>query len=238
MSLDAQKRLAAEYAAGLVTDGMTVGLGSGTTAEMAVEMLGLRFRDGLRFVGVPTSSRTAEIAQSFGIPLRRLDERSFLDVYIDGADEFDPQLNLVKGRGGALMREKLVASAARRFIVIVDASKRVERLGELAPIPVEVVTFGWPTTRHRLELLGLTCELRGGSEPYTTSNGNYILDCHASGPIDLADESVARTIKLQTGVVDHGLFLGMADLVVVGTAAGTVETLEAQREGVATVTQP
>ncbi len=230
MSLDAQKRLAAEYAAGLITDGMTVGLGSGTTAEMAVETLGLRFRDGIRFVGVPTSGRTAEIAQSFGIPLRRLDERSFLDIYVDGADEVDPQLNLVKGRGGALMREKLVASAARRFVVIVDETKRVERLGELAPIPVEVVTFGWPTTRHRLELLGLTCELRGGSETYTTSNGNYILDCHASGPIDLADEIVAQTIKLQTGVVDHGLFLRMADLVVVGTSAGTVEVLEAQRE--------
>lgn len=228
MSLDTQKRLAAEHAAGLVTDGMTVGLGSGSTAEIAVELLGIRFRDGLRFVGVPTSGRTSEIAQSFGVPLRRLDERSTLDIYIDGADEVDPELNLVKGRGGALMREKLVASAARRFVVIVDETKRVERLGELAPIPVEVVPFGWPTTRHRLELLGLTCELRGGREPYTTSNGNYILDCHASGPIDLADETVAQTIKLQTGVVDHGLFLKMADLVVVGTAEETVEILQAR----------
>lgn len=237
MGLDAQKRLAAEHSASLVTDGMTVGLGSGSTAEMAVEILGLRFRAGLKFVGVPTSSRTAEIAHSFGIPLRCLDERSFLDIYIDGADEVDQQLNLVKGRGGALMREKLVASAAQRFVVIVDQSKRVGRLGELAPIPVEVVPFGWPTTRHRLELLGLTCELRGGSEPYSTSNGNYILDCHASGPIDLADEHMAQTIKLQVGVVDHGLFLGMADLVLVGTAEGRVEILEAHREPVSSETK-
>jgi ribose 5-phosphate isomerase A len=229
MALDVQKQLAAEHAAGLVTDGMTVGLGSGSTAEIAVEILGRRFREGLRFVGVATSSRTAEIAQSFGIPLRRLDERSSLDINIDGADEVDPHLNLVKGRGGALTREKLVACAARRFVVIADETKRVARLGERAPVPVEVVPFGWPTTRHRLELLGLSCELRGGTEPYTTSNGNYILDCHASGPIDLADEAVAQAIKLQTGVVDHGLFLGMADLAVFGTAGGAVEVLDAQR---------
>jgi ribose 5-phosphate isomerase A len=230
MGSDAQKRVAAEHAAGLVTDGMTVGLGSGSTAEIAVEILGFRFREGLKFVGVPTSSRTAEIAQSFGIPLRRLDERSFLDINIDGADEVDPYLNLVKGRGGALTREKLVASAAQCFVVIIDQSKRVTRLGERAPIPVEVVPFGWPTTRHRLELLGLSCELRGGSDPYTTSNGNYILDCHASGPIDLSEESVAQAIKLQTGVVDHGLFLRMADLVVIGTAEGAIEILEAERD--------
>lgn len=228
MGVDAQKQVAAERGASLVRDGMTVGLGSGSTSEIAVEILGRRFREGLRFVGVPTSSRTAEIAQSFGIPLRRLDERSALDLYIDGADEVDPNLNLVKGRGGALMREKLVASASRQFVVIIDESKRVTRLGERAPIPVEVVPFGWPTTRHRLELLGLTCELRGDGEPYTTLNGNYILDCHASGPIDLADAEVARSIKLQTGVVDHGLFLGMAHSVIVGTASGEVETLEAQ----------
>ena len=121
---------------------------------------------------------------------------------------------------------------ARRdqFVVIVDESKRVSRLGERAPVPVEVVSFGWPTTRHRLEFLGLTCELRGGSDPYTTSNGNYILDCHASGPIDLSDYNLAQTVKLQTGVVDHGLFLGMADLVVVGTSRGDVEILQADRE--------
>jgi ribose 5-phosphate isomerase A len=209
---------------------MTVGLGSGSTAEIAVEILGRRFREGLRFVGVPTSSRTAEIAQTFGIPLRRLDERSFLDINIDGADEVDPHLNLVKGRGGALTREKLVACAARRFVIIADETKRVTRLGERAPVPVEVVPFGWPTTRHRLELLGLSCELRGGSTPYTTSNGNYILDCHASGPIDLADAAVAQAIKLQTGVVDHGLFLGMAHLAVFGTAGGTVEIIDSERE--------
>ncbi|HEX6508611.1 MAG TPA: ribose-5-phosphate isomerase RpiA [Chloroflexota bacterium] len=229
MSVELQKRAAAEYAAGLVQGGMTVGLGSGTTAEIAVQILGQRFREGLRFVGVATSARTAEIATSFGIPLRRLDERSHLDINIDGADEFDPHLNLVKGRGGALTREKLVATAADTFVVIVDESKRVSRLGEKAPIPVEVVQFGWPTTRHRLELLGLSCDLRGGDVPYTTSNGNYILDCRSTGPVDLADFRVAREIKLQTGVVDHGLFLGMAALVVIGTDDGEIELLEAPR---------
>ena len=229
MDMDAQKEAAAEYAADLVTDGMTVGLGSGSTAEITVSILGRRFRAGLRFVGVATSSRTAEIAETFGIPLRRLDERSVLDINIDGADEVDPDLNLVKGRGGALLREKLVAMAARKFVVIVDESKRVSRLGERAPVPVEVVPFGWPTTRHRLELLGLTCELRGGTEPYTTSNGNYILDCRASGPIDLSQQAVADSIKLQSGVVEHGLFLGMAHLIVVGLSGGSIDTLETRR---------
>jgi ribose 5-phosphate isomerase A len=229
MTAEREKTAAAEYAAGLVSDGMTVGLGSGTTSEIAVNLLGQRFRQGLRFVGVPTSARTAEIAQSYGVPLRRLDERSHLDIYIDGADEFDPELNLVKGRGGALMREKLVASASARFVVIVDESKRVTHLGEKAPIPVEVIQFGWPTTRHRLELLGLTCELRGDDQPYTTSNGNYILDCRPTAPIDLADPEVARAIKLQTGVVDHGLFLGMAALVAVGKENGEVEALEPRK---------
>ncbi len=228
MEIDAQKERAAEHAASLVTDGMTVGLGSGSTAEIAVHYLGKRFRDGLRFVGVPTSDRTAKIAQPYGIPLRRLDERSDLDITIDGADEVDPDLNLVKGRGGALMREKLVASAAKRFVVIVDQSKCVARLGEHAPVPIEVVQFGWPSTRHRLELLGLTCELRGGDRPFTTDNDNYILDCRSSGPINLADIEVAQSIKLLTGVVDHGLFLGMADVVVVGTDDG-VDVREAKR---------
>jgi ribose 5-phosphate isomerase A len=227
MEIDSEKRRAAEYAANLVTDGMTVGLGSGTTAAIVVDLLGRRFSEGLRIVGVPTSDRTAQIAQSYGMPLRRLDERSDLDITIDGADEVDPDLNLVKGGGGALLREKLVASAAKRFVVIVDESKCVSRLGERAPVPIEVVQFGWPSTRHRLELLGLTCELRGGTQPFTTSNGNYILDCRSQGPIDLADPEIARSIKLQTGVVEHGLFLRMAHVVVVGTSH-SVDVRESQ----------
>ncbi len=228
MSTDDQKRVAAEYGAGLVADGMTVGLGSGSTAELAVHALGLRFQGGLRFVGVPTSRQTAQIARSYGIPLTRLDERTRLDLNLDGADEVDPQLNLIKGHGGALLREKLVARAAARFVVIVDESKRVDRLGEKSPVPVEVAQFGWPATKHRLEALQLVCERRGASHPYVTLNHNYILDCRAGSDVAFARGEVADAIKLETGVVEHGLFLGIAALVVVGKADGGVEVLEAR----------
>lgn len=228
MGAEEQKTAAAAYAADLVQDKMSVGLGSGSTAEIAVHALGRRYQNGLRFTGVPTSKRTEEIARSYGVPLTRLDERSHLDLYIDGADEVDSALNLVKGRGGALMREKLVATAAERFIVIVDGSKLVRRLGEHAPIPVEVVQFGWPAIKHRLENLGLSAHLRHGTNdrPYLTSNHNYILDCQSSDSLDLSIPETGRSIKLQVGVVEHGLFLGMAALVVVGRDDGTTAVLE------------
>ncbi len=165
MNADDQKRIAGEHAANLVEEGMIVGLGTGSTAEKAVHALGRRFKEGLKFTGVPTSDETGQLAQSYGIPLVRLDELEVLDLTIDGSDEVDPQLELIKGHGGALVREKLVARTGRRFIVIVDESKLVERLGQHMPVPVEVVAFGWTTTRHRLDALGLTCELRGGSQP-------------------------------------------------------------------------
>jgi ribose 5-phosphate isomerase A len=223
MDADEQKRAAAEHAARVVHNGMTVGLGSGSTAERLVEALGRRARQGLEFTGVPTSRQTAHLAQTFGIPLIRLDELHHLDLTIDGADEVDPNLNLIKGHGGALMREKLVASAATRFVIIVDESKLVEQLGERFPIPVEVVTFGWTTTRHRLEELGLECALRGGEQPYMTSNHNYILDCRAPDGVDVT--ALARSIKEQTGVVDHGLFLGMTSTVIVGANTGGTRVL-------------
>jgi ribose 5-phosphate isomerase A len=225
VSTDEQKRRAAEHAATFVEEGMVVGLGSGTTAEKAVDALGRRFQDGVRFVGVPTSKQTAHLAQSFGIPLIRLDEITHLDLVIDGSDEVDPHLDLIKGHGGALVREKLVASSGRRFVVIVDESKLVSYLGERSPIPIEVVPFGWTTTRHRLEGLGLHCELRGAEQPYTTSNHNYILDCRLADGARSSMAVLADEVKRQTGVVDHGLFLGMASAVVVGRASGQVDVL-------------
>lgn len=226
---DQQKRAAALYAAGLVQDSMTVGLGTGTTAAVLVESLGKRWQEGLRFVGVPTSEKTAAQARSYGISITTLGAKPRLDMNIDGADEVDPDLNLIKGHGGALLREKLVASAAETFVVIVDQSKLVDHLGLNFPLPVEVVRFGWSSTRHRLEDLGLQCELRGGKDqPYVTDNDNYILDCHwRQSPHSLLD--LAGHIKMLTGVVDHGLFLNMASLVVVGVGSDGVRIL--RRDG-------
>ena len=226
MTQGQEKQAAAVYAAGFVEDGMVVGLGSGSTAELAIAALGQRHREGLRFVGVPTSKHTAEIAQSYDIPLTRLDELTLLDICIDGADEVDPRLNLIKGHGGQLVREKLVASSARQFVVVVDESKLVTRLGERVSIPVEVVPFGWTTTRHRLEQIGLDTELRGGDQPYTTANHNYILHCTPRDPSVPIDEVLALRIKEQTGVVDHGLFLRMTTMAVVGRPNGHVEVLK------------
>jgi ribose 5-phosphate isomerase A len=226
MSTEQQKQAAAVYAAGLVRDGMAVGLGSGTTSALVVTELGRRVREGLRLKGVPTSDDTAHLAASLGIPLATLEEQSRLDIVIDGADEVDPSLNLIKGRGGALLREKLVALSGNRFVVVADESKRVQHLGSHAPVPVEVVPFGWITTRGRLERLGLTCELRGGEDPYLTDEGNYILDCHGGSSVEYSDPSIAAAIKAQTGVVEHGLFLGIASMVVVGVGDGDVDVLD------------
>lgn len=225
MSTDDQKRAAATRAAGLVENGMVVGLGTGTTAEKLVEALGVRLQsEGLRFTGVPTSEATAAQARALGIQLTRLDDVPELDLTIDGADEVDPDLDLIKGHGGALTREKLVASAAKRFIVVVDEGKLVDRLGRNMPIPIEVVPFGWTTTRRRLETVGFACDLRGGEKPYVTDNGNYILDSRLTdGSRSYRD--VADQIKVQTGVVEHGLFLRLARLVVVGKADGAVDVL-------------
>jgi ribose 5-phosphate isomerase A len=226
MNMDEQKRAAAEYAIGLVEDGMTLGLGSGTTAEIFVHLLGARVQQGLHVVGVPTSQQTARLARSYNVPLVSLDERGRLDLSVDGADEVDPQLNCIKGHGGQLLWEKIVATSSARFVVIVDDSKRVLKLGQRCPVPVEVVPFGWTTTKLRLEWLKLGCELRGGEKPYKTSNNNYILDCHPNGALELASELLANSIKQQVGVVEHGLFLGVATTVVVGKASGQVDVLQ------------
>ena len=224
----------ARVAADEVREGMLVGLGTGSTAEALVRELGHRVAGGLRFVGVPTSLRTAELARSLGIPVRTLDEvlenGDEIVVGIDGADEIDPALNATKGRGGALLFEKLVALSCRRFVLIAGEAKLVSRLGSRMPIPVETVALGWAGTRARLERLGYHPRLRLDATgvatvaaPYRTDSQHVILDC-ATGA--LADpEGTARDLKLTTGVVDHGLFLGVAQAAYIVDSNGTVRQL-------------
>ena len=219
------KRAAAEFAAGLVENGMLVGLGTGSTAYHLVAALGKRVQEGLRITGVPTSEQTASQARSLGIPLSDLGEHPQLDLTIDGADEVEAgSLNLLKGLGGALLREKIVASASKRLIIIVDESKIVDRLGSRAPVPVEVIPFGWQSAATRLRDMGATPVLRKNAkgETFVTDGGHYILDC-AFGPIAHV-ETVAENLDRTVGVVEHGLFLGMASRVLIGKPSG-IETL-------------
>ena len=215
------KRLAAASAAELVEPGMVVGLGSGSTAELVIRELAARVRAGTVLTGVPTSRRSERLARRLGIPLLAPEQVPAIDLAIDGADEVEREtLHLLKGRGGALVREKLVASLARRLVIVVDASKLVDRLGERMPVPVEVVPFAWTGPARELERLGGKPVLRVSApgRPYRTDNGNLILDVDF-GPLD-RPEALAREIKLITGVVDHGLFLGLTDTVIVGEPAG------------------
>ncbi len=208
--IDSYKQMAGRAGAGLIEDGMVVGLGTGTTAAFLVRALAERLRDGLRIAGaVPTSQATAQLAASLGIPLVSLERYPELDLAIDGADEIDPQLNLIKGGGGALLREKVVATAARRFVVIGDSSKRVPRLGTHFALPVEIVPFALGPVQRRLEALGARALLRmRGNEPFLTDNQNYILDCQFPGGI--ADpQTLQAQLRAIVGVVEHGLFLGL-----------------------------
>ena len=222
--IDAAKRQAAERAVTFVRDGMVIGLGTGSTANFAIADLVRRVQDeGLRIRAVPTSLASAHAAEAGGIPLVDVNDVEYVDVTIDGADEIDPRRDLIKGRGGALLREKLVAVVSRREIIIADESKLVERLGERTPLPVEVVPFGWRQTAAALERLGLTPALRGdAAHPFRTDNGNYILDCGLPPRAEAAE--IAAAIKETTGVVEHGLFLGLAHTVIIATEEG-VEVL-------------
>ena len=220
-ALTGLKRAAAETAAARLEDGMIVGLGSGSTAALAVQAIGERVRQGLEIVGIPTSEQTAQLARELGIPLSTLAEHDQIDVTIDGADEVElGSLDLIKGRGGALLREKIVASATRRLIITVDETKIVERLASRDPIPIEVVPFGWQTTAKRLRQLGAQISARPGKDGqlYLTDGGHYILDCLFDG-VRSAD-ALQRELDGTVGVVDHGLFLGMTAEAIVGTGAG------------------
>jgi ribose 5-phosphate isomerase A len=218
---DALKRAAAEAAVELVQDGMVVGLGTGSTAAFAVEALARRHRQGLRFVGIPTSERTAAQARAAAIPLTSFAEHHQIDLTIDGADEVERgTLNLIKGLGGALLREKIVAAASRRLAIVVDGAKLVDLLGMHVPVPVEVVTFGLDATQARLEVLGASARLRlsPAGAPFVTDGGNRIVDCRF-GPI--ADPArLEQRIRRVVGVIESGLFISRADPVFVADAAG------------------
>ncbi len=222
MSLDRDhlKRAAAKRAVEFVENGMVVGLGTGSTADFVVEELASRVTRGLAVVAIPTSEHTAALARQLGIPLAGFAEHRRIDLAIDGADEVQRStLDLIKGRGGALLREKIVAAASQRFIVVVDQEKLVDRLGEHTPVPVEVVQFGWQATAAALGKVCAEAELRlAGGQPFVTDGGNFILDCRF-GPID-DPLHTERLIKMTVGVVESGLFIGRSSAVIVATASG------------------
>jgi ribose 5-phosphate isomerase A len=225
MSADIWKQQAAERALSLVEDGMALGLGTGSTAARFVDLVGQRVKDGLRVRCVPTSEATRAQAERLGIPLVTLDQEPFLDLTVDGADEIDADLRLIKGGGGALLIEKIVATASDRMVVIADASKRVATLGAFA-LPVEAVRFGITATRNMVEEMaseaGCAGEIRqrmqadGG--PFVTDSGNFILDC-AFGSIP-EPEALDEALRLVPGVVETGLFLGLADMAIVAGPDG------------------
>jgi ribose 5-phosphate isomerase A len=199
---------------------MVVGLGSGSTASFAVEALALRIATGLRIVAIPTSEKTAALAQRLGVPLTSFAEHRRIDVVIDGADQVARDtLDLVKGLGGALLREKIVASAGKRMIVVIDETKLVERLGGKTALPVEIVPFGWQTVLDRLAAFAGTPRLRmEGDKPFTTDGGNYIADCAIAEISDPA--ALEARLSATVGVVETGLFIGIASMVVVGRSSG------------------
>ncbi len=221
------KKMAGEAASSFVKPGMKVGLGTGSTIYFTIQALGQAFREG-RLDGletVATSERTATLASSLGLVVRDLSDLPTLDVTIDGADEVDPALHLVKGLGGALLREKIVASSSARMIVVVDSGKLVNRLGTRAPVPVEVDSFGWKATALKLAHLDACApvmRLDPHGAPYRTDGGHYILDCHFAGGIDDA-AALERAIDAIPGVVESGLFIGLASRVLVGDETRALE---------------
>lgn len=232
MSADRMKKMAAERALGFIESGMKLGLGTGSTAAAFVELLGQRVAAGLDVIGVPTSEATRRQAEALGIRLTTLDEEPYLDLTIDGADELDEQLRLIKGGGGALLREKIVATASDRMLVIADASKRVQVLGKF-PLPIEVIPFGLKSTLGMIEMLaddiGCTGALKvrklANGELFRTDSGNLIVDAHLGAIED--PEGLDQVLKMVPGVVENGLFIGLADAAVIASADG-VEVIEAQ----------
>lgn len=229
--IDTAKFVAAKRAVDYVEDGMKVGLGTGSTAAWMVRCLGERVKEGLSIIGVPTSTRTAELARELGIKVVTLEEAKWLDLTIDGADEFDGELNLIKGGGGALLQEKIVATASDRMIVIADPTKQVQHLGAF-PLPVEVVRFGWQSTRSLIEELTETMDVMGRTtslrmnkdQPYVTDEGHYIVDLHLERIGN--PRQLGMVLNQIPGVVENGLFIDICDAVVVGHGDGKVEVTD------------
>jgi ribose 5-phosphate isomerase A len=213
------KEMAAREAVKYVDDDMVVGLGSGTTATIAIRLLGEKVKEGLSIIGIPTSKESERVAEEAGITIGELRAHPPIDLTIDGADEVDPNLDLIKGLGGALVREKIVASHSNLEIIVVDDAKMVERLGQKAPVPVEILKFAHDATINRLEKLGCVCRIRlRHDQPFVTDNGNLIVDCRIPKIED--PRKLELTINAIPGVVDNGLFVGMVDKVIVATSDG------------------
>ncbi len=225
---DIAKRAAAARALDMVEPGMRLGLGSGSTAAWFVRLLGERIAGGLQVRCVATSSGTMRLAEEVGAPLESMETLDRIDLTVDGADEFDPELTLVKGGGAALLQEKIVASASSRLVIITDAGKRVARIGAF-PLPVEIVRFGWPVTRRSVEALLATADVDGrrvalrmaGEAPLTTDEGHHILDLHLGRIGD--PRALAAGLTAIPGVVEHGLFIGLAERALIGYPDGRVE---------------
>ncbi len=222
MANDQEKEAAARASLRFVKDGQIVGLGTGSTAAYFIQLLGEEVKNGLKIRGIPTSDRSREQAAGLGIPLTTLDEYQQIDVTVDGADEVDPQLRLIKGGGGALLREKIVASASKQLVIVADATKRVPVLGKF-PLPVEVIKFARAVIVKKIEALGAEVGLRMGADgkPYLTDENNYILDCRF-GQIPDAD-GLARQLSNMPGIVEHGLFIGLASVVLVANGSAILE---------------
>ena len=216
MANDQEKEAAARASLKFIKDGQVVGIGTGSTAVHFIRLLGERVRQGLKIRGIPTSDRSREMARELGIPLTSLDEVQQIDVTVDGADEVDPHLRLIKGGGGALLREKIVASASKEMVIVADETKQVDMLGKF-PLPVEVIKFAQALIRKRIEALGAAVSLRmtSNGSPFLTDEDNHILDCRFG---QIADpERLARSLSDMPGVVEHGLFIGMATTVLIAS---------------------
>jgi ribose 5-phosphate isomerase A len=215
MANEKEKEITGRAAAKMVREGDVVGLGTGSTAYFTVIALGERVKTGLKIIAIPTSVKTADLARSVGIPLTTLEEHPEIDITIDGADEIDPQLRMIKGGGGALLREKVVASASKKMVVITDSSKVVPVLGKF-PLPLEIIAFARAVVEKKIVVLGGSPKLRTQQDgsPYITDNGNQILDCSFGKIAD--PPALALTLSNTPGIVEHGLFIGLASLALVG----------------------
>ena len=220
MDREALKRQAGEAAAALVKDGMVVGLGTGSTVRFTIEALGRQVAQGLRIQGIPTSEASATLARSLNIPLTTLDDTAVVDLTIDGADEFDAQLRLIKGGGGALTREKVVAKASKRMVVVADEAKQVQHLGSTFPLPIECIELTKGPVLRKVAALGAVGKVRTAADgkPYRTDNGHLVIDARFPRIDD--PSRVERELEAMPGVLSCGLFLGLCDTAFVGTATG------------------